>query len=302
MPAPIEIERWQKQAYKDGINHLAQQMGSKLRGAVTLETNLDGTKKFYNQMGAVEGEKITERHPDTPILGTPTARRMVTASPWHWGDMIDNIDKLETLEDPENDYVQAGTMAWGRFLDETILGAYNSVAYVGKDGTSTKSLPSSQVISADHDGDGTNENLTLNKLRRGRTRFGANDVDLEMPKNQLHIVCTSWEIEQMLTIDEVISSDYNSVKALVDGQINSYMGYTWHVVSPSLLPTDSSGIRSCFAWATSGMKLAVYPELITDVYKRGDKSNNIQVYVWGQAGATRMEEEKVVEIKVDTTK
>lgn len=300
MPAPIEIETWQKQAFKDGITHLAQQQGSKLRGAVTLETDLDGIKKFYNQMGSVDGEEITERHPDTPILGTPTARRMITATPWHWGDMVDNIDKLETLESPENDYVIAGSYAWGRFLDSRIVNAFNATAYVGKEGNQTKSLPSSMVIDADLDDDGNNENLSLDKLRRARTLIEDQDVDTDAPMNRLHIACTTWEIEHLLGLDEVISSDYNTVKALADGRLNEYMGFTWHKISPTILE-KSGDIRSCFLWAESGMKLATYPELITDVYKRGDKSQNIQVYVWGQAGATRMEETKVVEIKVDVT-
>jgi len=50
------------------------------------------------------------------------------------------------------------------------------------------------------------------------------------------------------------------------------------------------------AWAQSGLLIAVGQDIVTDIGPRRDKRNSTQVYVSASFGATRMEEEKVVEI------
>lgn len=298
----VEIPTWFVKQFDDNIEMLVQQQGSKLRNAVSVENNLNGEKGFYNQLGSTEAQRIKDRHGDTPIMGSPHHRRMITAEGSEWGDLIDQYDQFQMLGDPSSEYAQAGSYALGRDLDLHVLQATNATAYVGKEGTSTKSLPSSQVIPADLDGDGTEENLTLAKLTRAKTLFTNNNVDVTNPMNKLYFVCTGDEIEQLLGIDEVKSSDYNTVKALVAGDVNSYVGFEFITVDPTMLPINSSGIRSCFAWAKSGMKLAIDPDRTTRIAERTDKRFSIQVYLWQRAGATRMQEEKVVEVKVNTTK
>jgi len=300
MPLPREIETWRQDAYQQNIRHLAQQQGSKLRDAVNLETDLKGEKKFYNQIGSVEDQEITERHGDTPIMGTPSARRMITAGWHHWGDLIDDEDKVELIDDPTSEYVQAGTWAVGRRYDKKIVSAFDATAYVGEEGASTKSFPASHVIAADYDGDGTNEPLSVDKLTHARTIIMNDEIDLDLPMNEIHIACTPNQLETMLGLDKVISGDYN-VKALQNGEINQFLGYRWHFISPKILP-KSGDIRNVFVWCKSGMTLAVDPDIQTWVYRRGDKRQNVQVYLKARSGATRMEEEKVVKIKCDETK
>jgi hypothetical protein len=116
-----------------------------------------------------------------------------------------------------------------------------------------------------------------------------------------------------LATTQVTSSDYNSVKALVDGKIDTFMGFKF--IRSQRLPTrsgtlafdtatgavgsgggDAAGYRRCFAWAKSGLLLAIGIDSISDISERKDKSLATQVYHAQTCGATRMEEEKVVEI------
>ncbi len=298
----LEISNWFVQQFKDNVEHLVQQEGSKLRNLVSVSTDLKGYKAHYDQIGSVEAQRITTRHGDTPIMGTPHHRRELQAHASEWGDLIDDVDRVQMLVNPRDDYAVAGGYALGREFDKQIVEAYNATVNVGQEGTKTKSFPSAQVVPTDLDGDGTNENLTLDKLRAAKKLFTNNNVNTDNPMNKLYIVCTGDEIENLLGIQEVQSSDYNTVRALVDGEINTYMGFQFVTLDPGILTKDSNGIRSIYVWAQSGMKLAIDPDREVSIYQRGDKRNATQVYMWQRSGAVRMQEEKVVEIKVDTTK
>ena len=90
------------------------------------------------------------------------------------------------------------------------------------------------------------------------------------------------------------SSDFNTVKALAQGEISSFVGFNF-IVS-NRLNTDSNSDRQVIAFAQDGIKLAVGKEPAARIDERADKSYSTQVYYCQTIGATRMEEEKVVEI------
>jgi hypothetical protein len=93
---------------------------------------------------------------------------------------------------------------------------------------------------------------------------------------------------------EVKSADYNTVKALVAGQIDTFLGFRF--IRSQRLTLDGSGDRQCFAWRKSGLLLAVGQAPSARISERDDKSYSTQVYYCMSIGATRMEEEAVVEI------
>ncbi len=98
----------------------------------------------------------------------------------------------------------------------------------------------------------------------------------------------------MLGTTEVTSSDFNSVKALANGEVNSFLGFNF-IVSNRL--DISSSKRLCLVWAMDGCKMAIGQDLMTRIDERSDKGYAHQVYVCQSLGATRMEESKVVTIQ-----
>jgi hypothetical protein len=96
----------------------------------------------------------------------------------------------------------------------------------------------------------------------------------------------------------VVSQDFNTVKALVQGEIDTFLGFKF-IVSNRLALDSSTNVRSCFAWAEDGIKLAVGKDVMARIEERSDKSYATQVYYCATFGATRMEEEKVVQIDCD---
>jgi hypothetical protein len=92
----------------------------------------------------------------------------------------------------------------------------------------------------------------------------------------------------------VTSSDYNTVKALAMGEINTFVGFNFVVTNR--LGVDSNSDRRCFAWAQDGIKVAMGKEPTARIDERADKSYATQIYYCQTLGATRMEETKVVEV------
>ena len=57
---------------------LAQQLDSRLRGAVMVDTNWTGEEKYYDQYGSDTMVEITSRYADTPVQEPDFERRQVT--------------------------------------------------------------------------------------------------------------------------------------------------------------------------------------------------------------------------------
>ncbi|NDH03520.1 MAG: hypothetical protein EBY40_10425, partial [Marivivens sp.] len=98
------------------------------------------------------------------------------------------------------------------------------------------------------------------------------DIDPSIPR---HIVCGPAQISSLLNTTEVKSSDFNTVRALARGELNSYLGFTFHM---SNRLSVASNIRTCFAWAQDGLMLAVGKDVMSRIEERADKSYSTQVY------------------------
>ena len=63
----VQITTAMVEQYSANVAHLAQQKGSRLRGAVRVETVV-GKNAFFEQLGSVAARKRPPRHSDTPQM------------------------------------------------------------------------------------------------------------------------------------------------------------------------------------------------------------------------------------------
>ncbi len=270
--------------FSANVQMLSQQMGSLLRDAVDVES-VNGEKAFFDQVGSAAAVKKTSRHADTPLIDTPHSRRMVTMSDFQYADLIDDQDKIRLLIDPTSTYGRAAAAAMGRAMDDEIITAALGTALTGKDGSTSTALPSAQKIAHGSAG------LTVAKLLSAKEILDAGSVDPSIPR---HIVVSPKQISDLLNTTTVTSADFNTVKALAQGQINSFVGFNF-IVS-NRLNTDANSDRQVIAFASDGIKVAMGQEPTAKIEERADKSYATQIYYSQTMGATRMEEAKVVEI------
>jgi len=279
------------QQYSSNVQMLSQQMGSVLRGVVDVES-VTGKSAFFDQVGKTTAVVRSSRHADTPQIDTPHSRRRVTLADYEWADLIDNADKVRLLIDPTSSYAKAAAAAMGRAMDDVIIAALGGTAYTGETGSTSVALPASQKPYSSSQSDG----LTITKLLEAKRLLDAADVD---PSLQRYLVCGPKQIGDLLGTTQVTSSDFNTVKALAQGQVDSFLGFQFIVTNRLKLDATNTDDRLAYAFTADAIKLAIGQDVLARIDERADKSYSTQVYYAMSIGATRMEEEKVVEIACD---
>jgi hypothetical protein len=278
------------QQYQANVMLLAQQKGSKLRGAVRVE-NVTGKTAFFDQIGATAARRRTSRHSDTPRMDTPHARRRVTMVDFDWADLLDKEDEARLLIDPKSKYAVNAANAMGRAMDEELVIQMLGTAYTGEAGaTSTAFLAANQIAAGA-------TAMTLAKVLQTKFLMDSNDVD---PDGR-YIATTAKQLQDMLNVTEVKSTDYNSVKALVNGDLNTFLGFNWirldglRIDGTKILPVAAT-TRTCLAWQRDCVCLGLGIDMSTRISERADKNYATQVFNSMTIGATRMQEVGVVSI------
>jgi hypothetical protein len=282
------ITTWMVKQFGANVEFLVQQKGSRVRPAVRVETGIVGEDAYYDQLAPTTAVLKTTRNADTPLVKSDNRRRRVSMLDYEWADLIDKEDKLKMIIDPQNSYAVNAAWALGRAMDDLLIAAFNGTAYTGKTGSTAVTLPASQQIAVAATG------LTIDKLREAKEILDLADVDPDEPR---FILVSPKQITDLLETTDVTSADYNTIRTLVQGQIDTFLGFKF--IMSNRLPLDGSGDRLCFAWAMNGMLLAVAQDLMARIDERADKSYAVQVYACMGIGATRMQEDKVVEIACD---
>lgn len=276
------------QQFSANVHLLAEQRYSRLRGCVMIDT-VTGESFAKETMGGVDApNQVTNRHGDTPLNSTPHARRWGFIADYDVADLIDKPDRAKLLIDPTSYYTMrhAGTM--GRGMDDAIILAATGVAATGHTGTGTSSLSGSQVIA-----DGS-VGLTIDKLMQAKQALDAAEVDEFYPR---YWVCSAKQIRDLLNDDKVTSSDFNVVQALVQGKIDTFMGFKF--IRSERLAVPAANKRRMFAWAQPGITLGIQAEPSSSVDRRPDKRNSMQVYTAGSWGAVRVEDAMVIQVDAD---
>jgi hypothetical protein len=301
------------EGYKTNIIMLSQQKGSRLEGAVRNEMQ-NSKADFYERIGLVDASEILDRHGDTPQFDTPHSRRMVTLVDSEYADLIDKMDRVRLLINPDDAYVNTAVWALGRKKDDQIISAAFGDARGGEDGSVSIPLPNSQKVAAYDGATTTGVRFNVNVLRAASQILDGNDVDESIRR---YVAYTSKQKQALLEETEVTSADFNTIRALVMGQINTFMGFEF--IRTERLPRSAVNItynvtdgsvgagtgtitaaesRRCIAWAEDGLLLAKGMDIFARISERDDKRYSTQIYVAQSIGATRLEEEKVVELLV----
>ena len=271
------------------IYRLSQQDGSRLRACVDVLPNVTGEDFTRPRIGAAKAIRKESRHGDTPLLGLEHSKRWGTLAMWHWSDLIDMQDRINmgNLMDPANSYTRSAIDELGRAIDVEIIDAMTGKARTGSDGRGEDSLPTSQTIAK-----GTSDaaKMTVAKLRNAAQKMNA----AEVPKVNRYIAVSAQQLEDLLSSTEVTSSDYNMVKTLVNGQVDTFLGFKF--IHTELLP-KADGTRKSIAWQRDGICLGIGSEITSRMDERPDKAYSLQVYASIMCGAVRLEENRVVVIE-----
>lgn len=270
--------------YGSLVHMLSQQKGSRLRNAVTVKSGVVGEECYMDQLSAFAALPRTTRLAQTNPTLADYARRRIALEDFYIAKAIDKMDDVRTLSDPTSAIVQSGMAGMGRQIDDLIIAALSGTAYTGKVGGTSTVLPSAQKVAVG------STNLTLAKLLSGLEILNGNDVD---PSDEKYIVISSGMLTSLLNTTEIKSADYNTVKALVQGEVDSFLGMKF-IRSERLAGGASS--RKALLFTKSGVGLAIGRDVKSRITEESTLHFAKQLYFSMALGASRLEEVKVVEI------
>ena len=294
--------------FKANILVLSQQKPAKLRMTCRME-DVTGSDMYVERIGPKDAQLRGARHGETPISDADHTRRKLTMADYVVpADLIDKPDKLKLLIDPQSVYAQNQTFSLNRAIDDVIITALFGPSYGGHTGATTinnydigecRLIESSGVIvTAGSDwSDTTETGLTIAKLLTCKELMDNAEIDED---RQRYFLTNPHNINQLLNTTEVKSSDYNTVKALAQGFIDTYMGFKF--IKSTRLPADDTdtGATKSAAYAQDALVLAIAEEPTVSISVRNDLLDSIQVFSTLSIGCTRVEGPAVVGITLDT--
>ena len=294
--------------FKANILMLSQQKQPMLRECCRMES-VTGDTMFVERLGPKDCQPRGARHGETPVSDADHTRRKLSMVDYDVpADLIDKPDKLKLLIDPQAPYARNQIFSLNRQIDDCVIAALYGPAYGGHTGATiinSYDVGESRLVDSDgtivtagSDYAGATETpLTIAKLLTCKQILDDAEIDEE---RQRYFLTNPYNMNQLMNTTEVKSADYNTVRALAQGKVDTFMGFKF--IKSTRLPaddTDAEATRS-FAFAQDAIVLAIAEEPTVDVSVRNDLCNSIQVYSTLSIGATRVEGPAVVQILLDT--
>jgi hypothetical protein len=292
----FQITEAMVQQYGTNFRTLYQQKQARLRQWCQIEAGIVGQSKSVERVGKAEAYDITSRHADTKYVEVPHSRRWIDLADKGWAELVDEMDKIRLLADPTSPYAQLAMAALNRQIDDIVLAAARGNA---RTNSGLIALPSAQKIAVGA------SSLTLAKLLSAKEILDGNEVDDDASMSMdgqsgteqatRVIVVNAKMLTNLYGTTEIKSIDYNSVKALAQGQIDTFLGFKF-VRSERVAKDGTATTGYSVAWARSCVGLGIGKDIVTSIDPLPSKNYSVQVYARMSIGATRLEDEGVVEI------
>lgn len=286
--------------YTANVQSALEKKGGILGGLVSSSPYSGEKSQVVNFIGPIEFVERNTPYGDTKLSELEHTQRWISGTEYDCAVLIDRLDVLKMIYDPTSPYVERMREAAARKMDEIIMAKFFAVAKTGKDGTQNTPFPNRDIIA--HGG----TRMSVAKLRAARKLLKKRHVDLRTVRPLIAV--TSEQSDDLLGEVVVGSSDYNAVKPLVDGEVTNFMGFTFVPYEDNGTSANGRGIpteqvagpatiRDCPVWVPDGMHFGSWEGLVIIINNRPDKNNIKQAHATFTAGATRIEEGKVLQLQ-----
>ena len=292
MANPIELYQTE---YSNNLLARYQQSKSRLADFVSIE-DFDGERKDYPRISSASAPtNITAaaRFSATPQNEADFDKR------WVYPDAFEKVTHFMQWDEkflgrialPGSAVMQEHLKAFLRQTDDVIIAAALGNVKTGKLGTTETALPGAQKIVHGSTGMNITKLLATLDILDGADNLDEGDGDRVF-------VWTVKQRSELLNTTEVKSADYNTVRALAEGKIDSFMGFTFKIVK-RLPVVDIGGgvmVRSCVSFQRGAITATRHMKS-TSMTVRDDLRNALQIYDTGLIGGARLHDEGVVHIE-----
>jgi Tfp pilus assembly protein PilV len=260
------------------VKHAYQNAGL-LKGAVTVRNNVVGdTYKFRNMGKGLANQKSTSDlvTPMDITHGFATA----TLQNWNAPEYTDMFDAQTVNFDEKQELASTIAQSLGRRCDQLVIDAMDAeTTYAGT------------VVEG-----GTN--LTTEKVIEAQVALRAQGV----PNSNLYAAINAQGLGGLLNQEEITSSDYNNVKALVNGDVDTFGGFKFVVIEDRAEGglTEAADIVDSYFFSQDAVGLAIGIDIKTDVDWIADRTSWLCNGML-KAGAVSRDGLGIVKVQYDKT-
>lgn len=245
---------------------------------------------YVRQRRGVEGSTVkfpkvgsgvaTPRVPQSDVtpLNVSFSSVTCTLADWNAAEYSDIFSQAKVNFDERNELVQVVSAAMGRRQDQIILDA------LAASGTS---------LTVSNDIGGTDTNMNVAKLREAKRLMDAGNVPMDGRIMLIH----ANGLANLLSETSVTSADFNSVRALVSGEMNTFLGFKFVTIgdrSEGGLALASSD-RTCFAFHKDSLGYAEGIGIRTEINYIAEKTSWLVNSVFS-AGAVTIDAGGIVQV------
>lgn len=257
----------------------AYQADAVLRNTVRLRTGVTASTHRFPRIGTGVAQVRVPQTDVTP-LNVQYSNATVTLSDWIAAEYSDIFNQAKVNFDERQELVQVVSKAIGRRADQLVIDA------LAGSGTS---------LTVSNDIGATDSNLNVAKLREAKRLMDAGNV----PMDDRYILIHASNLASLLSETSVTSSDFNSVKALVQGDINTFLGFNFITIGDrpegGLTGGGSGQDRVVYAWHKSAIGMAEGMGVRSEINYIPEKTSWLVASMFS-AGATAIDAGGVVAI------
>jgi hypothetical protein len=253
--------------------------GQRLLAGVTRErSGVEGSTVKFPKIGK---GSATIRVPQTDVTPLNVSYSQVTATMEDYiaAEYSDIFNQQKVNFNDRQELVQVVSGAIARRMDQICLDALDA---------------SSTSLTVGNDIGGTDSNLNIEKLREAKKLLDAGNVPMEGRTILIH----ANSLSSLLGETEVTSADFNTVRALVTGDINTFMGFrfiTFGDRDEGGLPIDGSSDRTLYAFHRDAVGLGIGMNQTSRVDYIPEKTSFLVASMFS-AGAVAIDDEGIVKI------
>jgi hypothetical protein len=264
--------------------HQAYQASAVLRGAARMRTGVVGDTVKFPKVGKGQASIRVPQTDVTPI-NAAFSQVSVSLSDYVAAEYSDIFNQQKVNFDERQELAQVVGNAIGRREDQILIDAL--------DAASAGTTVAKTVVTS---GSATASNLNVGKIIAAKKALDAANV----PATDRHFVIHANNLAGLLGDERAISSDFQTLQALVQGQINTMMGFQFHIVGDrdeGGLPLSTND-RTCFAFHRSALGCAVGIAPKTEINYIPEKTSFL-VTAMLSMGAAAIDVEGIVDVICD---
>lgn len=229
------------------VKHAYQGTGL-LKPAVTIRNNVVGDTYKFRKMGkGLANQKATSAEVVAMNVGHEFS--VATLGNWNAPEFTDIFDKQEVNFDEKQELASTIANALGRRCDQLVIDAMDSAgAYAATVGTGVG---------------GTASNLNMAKIIKAQVSLRQKGV----PNSELFAAINALGLGGLLNDEKITNSDYQNVKALVNGEVDTLAGFKFIVLEDRAEGglTVATNVVDSYFFARPSVGLAIGIDMKTDV-------------------------------------